>query len=118
MTWTAAYGHERCPSCSHVFDADEPMALLTAKQLRRCRQCVSGATVDWDAVHAAIEQRRAQRTGEPVVSVGRDFSSALPGSLNDALKRFGIKGVRKSNVKPFSAVANDPAVVRTSERDE
>ncbi len=106
MIWTAAYGHESCPACGHRFVRDEPMALLTSRRLKRCAPCVSPDPVDWDAVHAVTEQRRAQRTGEPVGNVREQFEHVTPGSLNEVLKNYGIKGVRRSKVRPYSEVAH------------
>lgn len=109
MNWTAARGYEFCGNCGCKFLENDAMAVLAFGK-RRCSACVPG--VDWDVVHAVIEARRAQRTGEPVVNVRESFEHAAPGSLNDALKRLGIKGVRRSKVKPFAEVADDPTVAR------
>lgn len=108
MTWTAARGHERCPLCCHRFAKDEPLALLTARNLKRCAPCVSPSPVDWDMVHLIIEAREELRTGEPVVNVRQAFERVVPGSLDLALKDYGIKGVRRSKPKPFSHVADHP----------
>lgn len=113
MIWTAARKGQSCPVCSHVFAADEPMALLTARRLKRCAICVMPATPDWDAVHREIEARRAIQTGEDVTNIRHTFDRVAPGSLNEALKNFGIKGVRRSKVKPYAEVADDPDVMRT-----
>lgn len=120
MTWTAARGGEVCGGCQLTFSAAQPIALLTALRKPRCEFCVAPAPVDWDAVHAVIEERLAQRTGEPVVPVSRGGFTSLAGAtvgLHHTLKHHGgIKGrKRASSLKPYSAVANDPAVRRAGE---
>lgn len=119
MIWTAARGHEKCGLCDHAFTPDEPLAILGSK-FKRCAPCVSGTPVDWDAVHAEIEARRAQRTGEPYARIEdssqtfeRIGSGEVAKGLNAVLRDFGIKGVRRSRVKPFHEVADNPAVQRT-----
>lgn len=120
MIWTAARGHEKCGLCDHAFTPDEPLAILGSK-FKRCAPCVSGTPVDWDAVHAEIEARRAIQTGEDVPNIRQSFDRVVPGSLNEALKNFGIKGVKRSRQpeprgpKPFSEVADDPAVARAGD---
>jgi hypothetical protein len=119
MTWTAARKGQVCPGCASPFAEGDPMALLTARRLKRCAVCVSPAPVDWDAVHAVNVARESQRTGEPVVPVPQTFERVTPGSLNAALKDAGILGVRRSRQpeprgpKPFAEVADDPDVART-----
>ena len=64
MTWTAAVGGESCGGCDLPFKTNEPMALLTAKLLKRCALCVSPAPIDYAAVDAVLAAREAERAAQ------------------------------------------------------
>lgn len=120
MTWTAAVGDEVCGGCSLPFRPNEPMALLTSKQLKRCQQC-AGAPVDAAAVDAVLAARDAAqhrpaetplRAGAPVLEGFLPASAAAGDGLNQLLKTQGIQGVRRNppinprSVQPHSTVAH------------
>lgn len=119
MTWTAALGGEECGSCRTVFAANAPIALLTAKHLRRCAACVQPTPVDQAAVDAVIAERESERTRQiagQVTKPGKAFAPMLPLSL--LRDTGGIKGIRPTkSPKPFSKVANHPAVRRSQGAD-
>ena len=128
MTWTAARGGEICGGCSLPFNPNEPMALLTAKQLKRCQHC-AGAPVDAAAVDAVLAAREAEqrqqavtetplRDGAPVLEGFLPAAAAAGDGLNQLLKTQGVQGVRRSRApeppapKPFHEVADDPTIAR------
>lgn len=106
MKWTAALGGEVCGGCNTAFHANNPIALLTAKGLRRCELCVAPTPVDQEAVDAVIAERESERMRQlagQVTKPGKAFAPMLPLSaaassgLNDLLKNeAGIVGVRRS----------------------
>jgi len=105
VKWTAALGGEVCGGCNTAFHANNPIALLTAKQLRRCELCVAPTPVDQAAVDAVIAERESERLRQianQVTKPGKAFAPMLPLSevaesgLNDLLKHTGgIKGVTR-----------------------
>lgn len=100
MIWTAALGHERCGNCFVVVAKDQPLAFVTNRRLVRCEACAGPA--DQQAVESVLAERRAAK------------AEALTNELNKLLKNTGgIKGVRRSKVKPYAEVADDPDVMRT-----
>jgi hypothetical protein len=112
MIWTAAVGGEVCGGCQMPFRADEPLALLTAKKLKRCQHC-AGAPVDQAAVDAVIHTREADRAkdtvnagiafkgGAPVLQGFAQATEAASDGLNQLLKHeAGILGVRRSPKLP------------------
>jgi hypothetical protein len=124
MTWTAALGTEECGACHGKFLVNAPIALFTSKGLRRCAPCVAPIPVDQAAVDAVIAERESERQRQIVGQVtkpGKAFAPMLPLSsvadagLNTLLRDTGgIKGIRPTkSPKPFSKVANDPAVRRS-----
>ena len=75
MIWTVYAVASSCGSCGQAIAAGEPIALLTARQLRRCRPC-AGVPVDdaqIDAAMLALErlalEAAAPRPPAPVVRV-------------------------------------------------
>lgn len=112
MTWTAARGHERCANCGHALEKDEPMALLTSRNLKRCAPCVSPSPVDWDMVHLIIEARKEIATGEPVTNIRQAFGRLGDSDFHSVLQQGGgILGRKRP--KPYAAVADDPKVQRS-----
>ncbi len=106
MKWTAAVGGEVCGGCNTAFHANNPIALLTPKQLRRCELCVAPTPVDQTAVDAVIAERESERVRQlanQVTKPGRAYApmlplgDAAPSGLNELLKNeAGIVGVRRS----------------------
>ncbi len=135
MIWTAALGGELCGSCELPFRADEPIALLTSKLLKRCPRCVFPAEVDQAAVDAVVASREAEcaanaansqtafKGGAPVLQGFAQATDTAADGLNQLLKNeAGILGVRRSPklppVKaplPFAEVAG--SLHPTSESD-
>jgi len=112
VIWTAALGGEVCGGCNTAFQPNNPIALLTAKQLRRCELCVAPTPVDQAAVDAVIAERESERLRQiagQVTKPGKAFAPMLPLSdvaqsgLNDLLKHAGgIKGVTKRRSEPVN----------------
>jgi hypothetical protein len=106
VKWTAALGGEVCGGCRVAFQANNPIALLTAKKLLRCELCVKPTPVDQAAVDAVIAERETERLRQiagQVTKPGKAFAPMLPLSaaaesgLNELLKNeAGIVGVRRS----------------------
>lgn len=116
MIWTAALGGEVCGGCHAAFHPNNPIALLTSKQLRRCSLCVHPTPVDQAAVDAVIAERESERLRQiagQVTKPGKAFAPMLPLSevaesgLNDLLRDTGgIRGIRPTKPpKPFHEVA-------------
>lgn len=112
MKWTAALGGEVCGGCNTTFQVNNAIALLTAKQLRRCELCVAPTPVDQDAVDAVIAERETERLRQmagQVTKPGKAFApmlplgEAAPQGLNKLLLNTGgILGIRPSRSQPVN----------------